>query len=404
LASTSTLTTLDELLKTLYLPGLRNNINLGNPLFSQLKRNEQAVTGKNFTMGIHAALNQGGGAAAENAALPDPGEEDYRTTIVPARYIYWRLRLTGQTLKATSTNVGAFADALNMAIRGCENGMKRDINRQLFGAGTSQLCLVNGALDGDTTIVVDGGLTSTDGTNRRVYKDMLVDFWNAAGTVRQTAGVKVASVTDGQTFVTTEAVTCDTNGIIARAGTRTASGGLETMGLAGIVDSAGSLQGLNPSTTGEEFWSAYEVATDGAQTVVKMLTAVDNVNTNSGVDPNLIVTTKGGRRAYYDLFDAQIDFQPQVIKGGWRVLTFAAGERDIHIMVDDDCPEKLWYYLNTEHLDWLQMADFDWMDNDGSRLARVPDRDAYEAVLFIYGNIGTDYRRAHGKQTGVTEG
>jgi len=211
-------------------------------------------------------------------------------------------------------------------------------------------------------------------------------------------------VTDGQTFVTTEAVTCDTNGIIARAGARTASGGLETMGLAGIVDSAGSLQGLNPSTTGEEFWSAYEVATDGAQTVVKMLTAVDNVNTNSGVDPNLIVTTKGGRRAYYDLFDAQIDFQPQVIKGGWRVLTFAAGERDIHIMVDDDCPEKLWYYLNTEHLDWLQMADFDWMDNDGSRLARVPDRDAYEAVLFIYGNIGTDYRRAHGKQTGVTEG
>jgi len=404
MASTSTLTTLDNLLKTLYLPGLRSQINNTVPLFSQLKRDEESVSGKNFTIGLHAANNQGGGAAAENAALPDPGEEDYRVCVIPQRYIYWRLRLTGQTIRATRTSVGAFANALEKAIQGCGEAMKRDINRQLFGIGSAKLCLVNGALAGSTALVCDNGLSATVGTTRRLYKDMLIDIWDSAGTTRQAQNIKVSAVGSATAATLSENVTVDDNGIVTRAGAKTASAGLEMMGIDLIADSAGALQSLNPATAGEEFWTAYELAVGGALTQANMLKAVDNINTNSGEDPNLIVTTKGGRRAYFDLFDTQVDFAPQVLRGGWRVLSFAAGNNDIPILVDDDCPLTNWYFLNTRHLSVYQMANFDWMDMDGSRLVRVQDRDAYEAVLFIYANLGTDMRSAHGKLTGVTEG
>jgi hypothetical protein len=135
-----------------------------------------------------------------------------------------------------------------------------------------------------------------------------------------------------------------------------------------------------------------------------MLKAVDGINTNSGEDPNLIVTTKGGRRAYFDLFATQIQFQPLTLKGGWRVLTFQAGSNDIPILVDDDCQTGYWYYLNTNHLPVLQMQDFAWFDRDGNVLRAVANKDGYEALLYIYANLGTDMRSAHGKQTGVTEG
>jgi hypothetical protein len=404
MASTSTLTTLDNLLKTLYLPGLRCQINNTVPLFSQLKRDEESVSGKNFTIGLHAANNQGGGAAAENAALPDPGEEDYRVCVIPQRYVYWRLRLTGQTIRATRTSVGAFANALEKAVAGCGEAMKRDINRQLFGTGAATLCLVNGAVTGAASITCDNGVSSTVGTTRRIYKDMLIDIWDAAGTTRQAQNIKVSAVSSATVFTTSENVTVENNAIVTRAGAKTASGGLEMMGIDLIADSAGALQSLNPATSGEEFWTAYERALGGALTQAAMLTAVDGINTNSGEDPNLIVTTKGGRRAYFDLFDTQVQFSPQVLRGGWRVLTFAAGSQEIPILVDDDCPLTNWYFLNTRHLSVYQMADFDWMDMDGSRLVRVQDRDAYEAVLYIYANLGTDKRNAHGKITGATEG
>lgn len=400
----TTLTLIDNLLKTLYLPGLRKNINFTVPLLSQLKRNEESVSGKNFTIGIHSELNQGIGAASENADLPDPGEETYQTSVIPARYEYGRLRLTGQTIRATRTNTGAFANAMEHSIMGLQESLKRDINRQLFGTGSSQLCLVNDASQvGDTSITVDNGISAADGTTRRIYKGMLIDIWNGT-TEREAQNVKVASITSTTAFATEENVTCSNNAIVCRAGARNSSGGLEMMGIDLICDSAGALQSLNPATAGQEFWAGNETAQGGAITLAAMLTKVDECNTDAGQDPNLIVTTKGVRRAYFDLFDTQIDFAPQKLPGGWKVLTFAGGNQDIPILVDDDCPQTNMYFLNTNHLAFYQMADFDWMSLDGNRLQRVQNRDAYEAVLFIYANLGTDRRHAHGKLTGVTEG
>jgi hypothetical protein len=50
-----------------------------------------------------------------------------------------------------------------------------------------------------------------------------------------------------------------------------------------------------------------------------------------------------------------------------------------------------------------QMADFNWMDRDGSIMSRVADRPAWEATLVKYCDIGCQRPRGQALITGITE-
>jgi hypothetical protein len=49
------------------------------------------------------------------------------------------------------------------------------------------------------------------------------------------------------------------------------------------------------------------------------------------------------------------------------------------------------------------MSDWEWMQEDGSVLNRVANKDAYEATMFIYHQLTTDQRNAHGVIEDLTE-
>ncbi len=398
----STITTMDALLKLVYEPMLQEQVNTKVPLFAQLKRQEQMVQGKDFTLGLHTARNQAVGSAAENADLIDPGEEGFGTCVLPKRYNYGSFALSGPLIASARSNLGAFASVVDAHMRGLQLSLKFEMNRQMFGTGAGTLCLVNGAVASDLTVTCDGGIGSAVGTTRRIYENQVLDFWNAAGTVRQAQRIKVAGITSATVFTVDQNITVDDNAIICRAGARDTSGGLYCMGISLIADSAGALQSLNPATAGQAYWAAYERALGGAITELALLVAVDSINTECGEDPNLMVMTKGIRRSYFDLLDDQIDFRPQVLPGGWKTMTFAAGGSDIAMLVDDDCPLTNIYLLNTNYLPFIQIADFSWLDKGGI-LRPVENKDAYRALLFHYGNLGCTRRNAHGKITGVTE-
>jgi hypothetical protein len=51
----------------------------------------------------------------------------------------------------------------------------------------------------------------------------------------------------------------------------------------------------------------------------------------------------------------------------------------------------------------FRSADFDWMDRDGAVLRKVSNRDAYEATLFHYGDLGCVMRNGNGLLTDLNE-
>jgi len=398
------LSTVSNLLKEFYLPNMREVLNLGTPMFSQLKRNTDDIEGESAILVLHTALNEGVGARAEWDELPDPGEPEFVRATLPLKYQYGRFRISGPTLEATRSKASSFARIMELSVRDLQDSFKRNLERQVYGNGMGQLCLVNGAVTNDATITCDNGRSATDGTTRRIRRNMVVDIWNAAGTALTAQAVKVSSVTDTTTFVLTSDVSAEDNGIVTRTGVRTASAGKEFGGLASIVASSGELHSLNPATSGQEFWAAHIDSAGGALDIMNMLALCDEIAEDCGDKPNLILTTDGMIRQYYNLLTDEIRITtPTKLAGGWEALSFYAGGASIPMLPTYDQTEGRMDFLNMKDIQLYQQTDFMWLDRDGNMMRKVNNVDAWQAELGFYANMGCTRRNAQGAMTGLTE-
>jgi len=395
----ATLTTVANLLKYVYLPQLQVAINWKTPLFAQLtRRTDIPVVGKNFVFSVQTAANEAVGAGAETADLPDPDSNSYEQATLPARINRGVMQISVPTMVYTRNGGASLADELDREMTDLKNSISRDMNRQLFGTGTGILSQVNGAVTSGVSVTCNNGITAADGTSRRIRANMVLDFYLAAAL--QATGIKVSGVSSATVFTVDQNITVSDGACIYRKGAKD----IEVMGLDAIVDSAGALQGLNPATAGQECWSSYELAVNGALTEQAMIKACQTIDSNSGEYPTALVSNKGVQRAYWDLFDATVIRQPLTIQGGWKVLTFFCDGREIPWILDDDSPGGTLYFPNLDALPWCQVSDFTWMEEDGAILHRVTGKLAYSAVLFNMANLGTLMRSRHGKLTGLTEG
>lgn len=112
----------------------------------------------------------------------------------------------------------------------------------------------------------------------------------------------------------------------------------------------------------------------------------------NGFMVDLIVSDMDTRDAYAALVVADKRFVNTLdLDGGFKALEYSG----IPWLADADCPPNTIFFLSTDHLEIMQMSDWNWMDRDGSVLSRVADSDAYEAVLYWYADLTTDAPRAH---------
>lgn len=387
----TTLSTLDAILKNQYLGPVREQINNATILLSRIDSNYDSVVGKNFTIPLHYGRNEGTGARADGGTLPTAGNQSYKECIVPMRYLYHRIELTGPTIKAAASNEGAFIRAVESEMKGAKNDLKASINRQLFGDGTGALT-VCGTTSNSTTVVV----TSTAKLRVGMPIDVLV---TADGTESTgAAGRTVSSITNATSFVISgAAITTDNTFSVYIAGSRN----LEMMGLSGIVSATSTLQGLDVATYP---WFVANVLTNsGTNRAISdtlLQTAIDNVSTNSSGEVSAIYTSFGVRRAYQALLTATKQLvNTQELKGGYKTISF----NDIPIIADKDAPASKLFMVDESQLQLFKLADLDWMQEDGSILSRVSGKDAYEAVLFAYQELGCTMRNAHALLGDITE-
>ena len=379
----STLSEIQGALKRFYLGPIRNQLNNATVLLSRLQRNEEDVNGDTLTARVPLVYerNQGVGARADGGSLPTARSRKVKQTAIPLAYNYGRIEVTGPAIAGSRNASGAFMKVIDFEIKGMVEGIKVDVNRQLFGDGTGYLCQVNGTSTG-TTVTVD--TPGTDYLEDGMYIDTIT-----GGAVSVSAS-SIASVASATQFTLDTAATMTDNYYIVRTG----SYNVEMMGLKGIIDDTTyttTLQGITKSA-GNDTWFRANVLDNGgtnrALTLNLMQQASDEAEKKGG-RISLIVSNFELRRKYADLLVADKRFVNQLrLNGGFSALEYSAGGEPIPYVVDKHAIKNTLMFVDESTLALYRASDFDWMDDDGNILSRVSGYDAYEAILYVYMNLG----------------
>lgn len=434
-------------LKKFYLPAIREQINNATVLMRRLKRNEEAVSGKDATVAVHYGRNLGSRALGDGGLLPDAGYQRVLETIVPMKYNYGRITVSGPTIAASRDAKGAYAKAIDYEMKGLIKDISKDCNRQLWGSGFGVL----GRWQSGTTTSIGlqktylpaaGGAGFGSGFGAKYIcpegqtgnKIMLVDYTAGSKIVLEDSGQTPSALTTADTIDTITVVAVSTteaagdfyikgdsnNAVLTADDDDVKMAPREMMGIWGIVNndnpvtaltngttngvtSENGLQGLLAATY--SWWQGNVLAhSSGRYNAQRALTtdlmqqAVDKSEAQMADDmggalsPTIILTTRAIRRKYVDLLVADKRFVDwKVMDGGFKVVEF----NGIPMAVDNDAIDGEMYFLYEPSLQIYQMSDLSWMERDGNVLDRLLGYDAYEATLFWYANLGCSRRNVN---------
>lgn len=409
----ATLSTVDAILKDDYKEYL-DNLNEANFILSQVETRKDTVQGRIARHAVHLGRSSGVGARAESGTLPTAANQSYATVPVPVRYVYGRIQLSGPTIKQAVTDRGAFIDALDAEMEGIKKDAMKDVNRQLWGTSNGVIAQC-GTTSSATTVVLASSTGST--ALRQLFFDggMVVDIGTVASptTVASARTVTAVDETNKTISISGAAVTTSSSHYVFRSGAGGASsnsgqpgdGQVELTGLQTIVDDTAVLHTINPSS--QPKWKSYVNSNSGTNRSVteSLITgSIMKVLTNSGKKPRLLVSAEGVNLAISNLLlSLKRNMEQTQLKGGYAGIQFyspsVSGKGDeapTALYADFDCPNNRLYGINPEVLVFHQVGDgFQFMDLDGAVMNRKPDQDAYEATLYMYGELACKQRNAH---------
>lgn len=409
---TTTLTTADQILKEVYEPKVRDQLQSEVITISRMEKTSEgietdAIGGKYVRFAVRVQRNHGIGARNEMEALPAPKTQDYRSSQVKLSYNYGAIQLSGQAFELADGNAQAFASVLDQEMEGIKEGLRKDTNRQCYGTTTGILAVATGA--GSTTTLVT--------TNAQYVEiGMFVDLYNSTDTnaanVLANANVQITNIVTAagvSTITFGSAVTSTTTGFFI---TRTGSRGKEPVGfehmVAGLTntnvlgDGTGALYGITHGS-----WVGNLDSTAGAISEGRIINLVDAVRRQGG-RTTVGFCSLGVRRAYANLLEQQRRYvNTTEFKGGFSGLAFTTDYGEIPIVADFDCQPGRLYLLNEKEITIYQHGDWTFMNRDGSNWQRFIDSageyDAYRARLFKYWQIGTHRRNSQALMTSITE-
>lgn len=381
------LATLTNLLKEFYGPGITESLVQESPFFQKLQKGSgfTVIDGNEFVIPVHLKRNTGVGARPEMGVLPTAGNQGYQSFKQQVVYNYGKIQVTGQSIKQTKTDKGAFGRVLPIEMDGLKNDLKRELNWQFIH---------NGAAPRGS---IAAGVASATQTVSPVYADilqenMLVDIYSPDFVTPRATGVTINSVnldytTWNVTSVTlSQSVTTTTGDVIVRSGNH----GYEIVGLDGIVGNGNAYGNINGATNA--FWNS-PVLTNGG--TLRPITedlwqrGVDAAG-RAGGNPTFWMSTRNVRRNFFNqLSTAKRTVNTKDYEGGFTSVTFDGKE----IFIDDMCPANTMYGIDPTYLKIYETDQMGWMDDDGDILHRNLDgSDGVYAVHRWYSNLGCNKR------------
>ncbi len=363
--------------------------------------------GNGFRIPWKSARTAAVGFRHENDRMPTAGRVEGTYLEEPLRSGYGIFNITGQLLKASEKNSGAFESAFKMEMDDCVTASKIDWNRAAFGNGTGVMAVSATEAAAQTVCTVD---TTVNFRVGEIIDGLTISTGVVIEPARTVTSVDRANLTITVTPALTTGLTTTTDGWVRASASSTVavpnnSWNKETQGLASIVAATGTLHTISPVTYPR--WASQITTSVGALADLDIHNAMDNVGFETGVDPEsdnnfVMVTTRGIRSRYAQTLTTLKQFTDAGVmhlRGGFKVLDFDGRP----IYTDDQCPVGNVWGLSVKDLFWAEASDWEWMEKDGAVLSRVSGFDKYEAILFKYANLGTTNRARHFRLSGVTD-
>ena len=389
-----TMSNIADALKLFYLPGLRYQLNdQASAFLAQIEKSTEEVVGREIRMAMRYGRQGGVGNRADDGTLPTPNSRRTKQAAWETKNIFARFQLTDKTIEASKSNVGAFASMLQQEIEDCETDARLDLSRQALGNGVGVLCTVS---QGD---YAGGVVTVTVDTTMYLAEGMYVDIIAPDDTVKSQE-VEIISVPSSTTFI--YAASSDPLLVSGDQVFVAGNKNKELTGLDAVVSTGGTLYGINRD---EHPWLNSNVfAVNGAIAETRIQAGIDEVETKSGSETNFLLCSKGVARAYQNLQTAMKQHVNTLdLKGGWTGLSYAGGKKPIPLVSDKYVLPNRLYGLDLNDWKMYQMADWNWLDRDGSMLTRVANKPVWEATLVKYCDLGCQRPRGQFVMTGITE-
>lgn len=399
--ATAAFTTSGDILKKDYQPTIQANLNDAFLLLNQIERGSHDVEGVHATVAIHTGRNDGTGARAELADLPTAGHQKVDQIDIPLKYNYARFAVSGPIIQASQSDKGSFDRIVDFNSKRMVVDLRRDVNRQLYTPASGVLAVItaNDAAGSPGTITFateaealyfepESTYQVMNGTSDTVRGTFVVADVNEELKSIETVGNIPAGTTTADTIVKLGTVPSQDD---------------EITGLITQVDSTGTLWGR--AATG--VWKSYEENVAAAPSDLVFQRAMDRVHLRSGSDIDLLIASHACVRAYAASLVSQKRYSADkevTLKGGFAGISVNAGRGSVVLTAERDCPDGTVFGISTDTWKFHESSDWEFMDMDGSVWNRVPNKDAYEATLYHYGELATWNRRANFKLSGLVTG
>jgi hypothetical protein len=385
------MTAIQNALKYWYLDGMRYQINeAASPFAAQLERTSEHVEGYKIKMPLSYGVTGGIGMRTDTGTLPTVNPRKFVQAEWETLNCYVKIQVTDKAIQASRSNRGAFIAALTHDMEAAERDAKRDYSRQIMGDGTGKLATVSAVSSEDTTHTVT---LDTDGSKIKFFNvGMLIDVYTAE--TRDTSEAEVISVDkDNNQIVFVASTAPEAEDVIYLAGNKDG----ELTGLEKVLTADNTIYNINRSTS--KWFNPTVKAVTGEISEIKIQEGIDDAEDDAGNTIDFLMAEKGVVRAYKNLLGAQKAIVNTIeIKGGFRAVSF----NGIPLVGDKYCPNGTLYALSMKNWKFYEMADWEWMAEDGNILFRNTNTPVYNAVLRKYADLGCDLPRGQVKFTGIT--
>jgi hypothetical protein len=351
---------------------------------------------------IETQLSFSGGVGAK--LLPKANTSIVEQAVITATKNYARTLVDRESLKAASSNEGAFQKFMAYPVKKTVESFARNSSRMMFGDGTGIL----GRGDGATNV------TGAGTTGSPYIVTFRASDWNEANFEEQDFVQVVTGLNAGDNLGgTAEGGDSETNLLMVqevRPSTRQVllvgvspvlaayvAGPAAMATTAGLVVQRSylaepqGLRGVCMATSGSLYnipvkrrWKSVQVDALGQGIVVDALNdAILQQEKATGLAPNIVMTNFNQmRKLLAQLEDQKVYNLPNKnLKGhmGFDGVQVMTSRGPIGVYTDRFCDEDKIYLLNDEHIVRHHRPDFGWFDDDGTVFLRTTDEDSYEA-------------------------
>src|SRR5262245_1916282 len=312
--------TFENVLKVVYGPGIAELIDTKTRALDMFQEGDGADwRGKYVEYPVVVGRSEGAGWAVEGGQLPTAGAEKTTPQRINVKYMYGRITLSAQVLKAAEGNRASFASAMDREMKGVIKTMAAERGRAILHDGRGVLCLVNGTATSTTqTLDAPGGVTGATNGARFLRPGMIVATVNATtGALVASTTAKVVSVSSDGTQVTLDtSVTWTDNNFVVKALTSSPSDVTNTgfqkeiMGLLGLIDDGTYVSTLhNVNRTLYPLFSSKVITSVGALSSDVLQRGIDVADEIGSGEISDLMMHHSVRRAYIAMTDADRRYQ-----------------------------------------------------------------------------------------------